>query len=482
MLIIPLTGAFSWKNLPVLTIVLILINIAVYFTVQSQDSSRQDEALKFYVTSGLADIEMDRYLLYRKSQGRPLADPPDSEGRQYAYIPEMMQDEEFQARIRTKQLIGVDDPDHERWTILRAGFDNRMSKLSSRLFGFVPAEVKAHALLTYMFMHGSFMHLLGNMIFLWLVGCVLEIGLGRLQYLALYLLGGLCAVGLFYWFNSGSAVPLIGASGAIAGLMGAYTVAFGRTKINIFYSVGFYFNYTKVYAIVLLPLWIGYELFQLFYMTGTNVAYLAHIGGLIGGAGLGWVAIKLFRRDEHNLFEEDPKNKIPHRMREALQKIESLDLPDARRILTEILTIDPKHGETWRQLFNIDKLSPATERFHQTAAKRLQLLSAMPGEGNALIDTYRQYKRLADRPRLSADMILRLAALFSRMGHIDEAMDLNRQAMSIAPGHPRLPESLLELAESCGRANQLQRRDAVLKVLVEKYPQTPEAARGESLR
>lgn len=169
-------------------------------------------------------------------------------------------------------------------------------------------------------------------------------------------------------------------------------------------------------------------------------------------------------------------------MREALQKIESLDLPDARRILTEILTIDPKHGETWRQLFNIDKLSPATERFHQTAAKRLQLLSAMPGEGNALIDTYRQYKRLADRPRLSADMILRLAALFSRMGHIDEAMDLNRQAMSIAPGHPRLPESLLELAESCGRANQLQRRDAVLKVLVEKYPQTPEAARGESLR
>lgn len=482
MLIIPLTGAFSWKNLPMLTIVLILINAAVYFTVQSRDHERQEEAVKFYLTSGLADIEIERYVLYRQRAGRPLQNRPDSVDRKTAYGFESLRDEAFQLRLQNYEIIPVDDPDHERWKALRAGFDNKMDKLSSKRFGFIPADSRPYTLFSYMFMHGSFMHLLGNMIFLWLVGCVLEIGLGRIQYVSLYVLGGLCAVGLFYLFNQNSTVPLIGASGAIAGLMGAYAVAFGRTKINIFYSVGFYFNYTKVYAILLLPLWIGYEMFQLFFLTGSNVAYLAHIGGLTGGALLGLAIIKFFKRDEHKVFEEDPKSKIPDLMSQAMQKIEILAMADARPPLEEVLAIEPNHAEAWRQLFNIDKLTPASDRFHQTATKRLQLLCKQPGAEKALFDTYAEYLRLTDRPRLSADLILRLGGLFGRMGKTDEAMALIRKAVELAPGHPRLPASLLELADVCAGKQDNECRNAIVRMLVEKYPDSPEAARATGLR
>ena len=117
-----------------------------------------------------------------------------------------------------------------------------------------------------MFLHGSVSHLIGNMIFLWLVGCILEYGMGRRYYPVLYILGGLIAVLLYFAVKHTSIVPLVGASGAIAGLMGAFGVIFGRERVRIFLSLGFYFNYFKVRAIYLLPLWVGNELYQLFFV------------------------------------------------------------------------------------------------------------------------------------------------------------------------------------------------------------------------
>jgi tetratricopeptide (TPR) repeat protein len=109
-----------------------------------------------------------------------------------------------------------------------------------------PAYKSLLTALTYMFLHGSVGHLFGNMVFLWIVGCMLEMGLGRLLYMGLYIFGGVVAAGVFCLIYMNSTVPVVGASGAIAGLMGALAVLFGEKRIKIFYSLTHLFNASKL--------------------------------------------------------------------------------------------------------------------------------------------------------------------------------------------------------------------------------------------
>ena len=99
-----------------------------------------------------------------------------------------------------------------------------------------------------------------------------EMGCGRLMFAATYLVTGFCASGLFWAIYPNSVIPLVGASGSIAGLMGAFAVLYGRKQVKIFYSLGFYFNYRTVPAIILLPFWVGQEFYQLFFGGMSNVA------------------------------------------------------------------------------------------------------------------------------------------------------------------------------------------------------------------
>lgn len=232
MFIIPLNGKLSIHNLPFITIIIILINCAVYFTVQSRDHEYYYEAYQFYSQSGLEETELNHYIAYRTGQ-KPAADGEQitvNKFKKAKYRKEMMGDNKFQTQLVNEKIITPDNQQYKRWKELRRNFDFIMSKAVAHSFGFTPAKHETETVFTHMFLHGSFMHLLGNMIFLWLIGCVLELGFGRLNYIVLYLLGGICAVGLYYVFNMASVEPLVGASGAIAGLMGAYTMAYGKEK------------------------------------------------------------------------------------------------------------------------------------------------------------------------------------------------------------------------------------------------------------
>src|SRR5207253_3231721 len=130
-------------------------------------------------------------------------------------------------------------------------------------------------------------HLLGNMLVLGVVGYIVEEVLGRRRYFAFYLLSGIASIALYWVCNRDSAVPALGASGAIAGVMGMYSVLFGLRRINFFYSLLVYFDIARAPAIVLLPVWLANEAYQLM-VVGGHVNYLAHIGGLLGGAALAW--------------------------------------------------------------------------------------------------------------------------------------------------------------------------------------------------
>jgi membrane associated rhomboid family serine protease len=163
-------------------------------------------------------------------------------------------------------------------------------------FGYIPnlflhpsqyVDAPGHLLmtpLTSMFMHGGWMHLIGNMLFLWIFGNNVEDYFGSIKFLLFYLLSGFAAITLYTLFNPGSEVPLVGASGAIAGVMGAYLVLHPRAEITCL-IVFFFIQFVVLPAKIVLGIWFGLQILMslLGSSTGGGVAWLAHVGGFVFG-------------------------------------------------------------------------------------------------------------------------------------------------------------------------------------------------------
>ena len=156
-------------------------------------------------------------------------------------------------------------------------------------YAFVPAHPTVLSYITANFLHGGWMHLIGNMLFLWIFGNNVEDYFGATKFSLFYILSWLAAIAMYSLFSLDSRVPLVGASGAIAGVMGAYLVLHPRARITclIFF---FIITFVTLPAQVVLGIWFGIQL--LMALTGTSsgggVAWLAHVGGFA----FGWIVLK----------------------------------------------------------------------------------------------------------------------------------------------------------------------------------------------
>lgn len=152
---------------------------------------------------------------------------------------------------------------------------------------FHPTGVTSYTrLLTSMFMHGSFMHILGNMLFLWIFADNIEDRLGHIRFLVFYILCGIAGALLHAVTAPNSTVPMIGASGAISGVLGAYIYLYPKARVLALVPLGFFLRVTYLPSVIFLGLWF---LFQFLYgisslgARGGGVAYFAHIGGFVVG-------------------------------------------------------------------------------------------------------------------------------------------------------------------------------------------------------
>jgi len=165
-------------------------------------------------------------------------------------------------------------------------------------YGFRPADFSPVALITSLFLHGGFMHLAGNMLFLFIFGDNVESRLGRFRYFITYLGCGIIATLFFSLFAAGSQVPLIGASGAIFGVLGCYFLWFPRNRVRCFIFL-FPFIMTSIYlsARLVLGFYLVIDNLLPFVFTansGSGIAHGAHIGGFIGGLGIAWSADRYY--------------------------------------------------------------------------------------------------------------------------------------------------------------------------------------------
>jgi len=157
----------------------------------------------------------------------------------------------------------------------------------------IPADITAGhhwiTIFTAMFMHAGWMHIIGNMVFLWAFGPEVEDSMGPLKYLAFYLLSGLAASLAQTVLLPHSTIPNLGASGAIAGVMGAFLVTYPQDKIRTLLVLGWFVDITAIPAVLLIGVWFLTQLFSQVgsvadVKTGGGVAYAAHVGGFIFGA------------------------------------------------------------------------------------------------------------------------------------------------------------------------------------------------------
>ena len=157
-------------------------------------------------------------------------------------------------------------------------------------WGLVPARLAQGegypTLITHMFLHGGWMHLIGNMLFLWIFGDNLEEEMGRIGFLLFYLGSGLAAAALQIAADPGSGVPMVGASGAIAGVMGGYLLLFPRARVDVLVIFIVFFKVFSLPAWGLLGFWIVSQFAYGMIGVDDAVAYWAHAGGFVAGLAL----------------------------------------------------------------------------------------------------------------------------------------------------------------------------------------------------
>ena len=284
MLLIPLKhNNMKARRWPVVTIALIVINTLAFLATQETMRKEAPE---------LAQVKA--HILVLAAQHPDLKLTADEQ----TLVDNFSKHNEF----AWKQAHDLNGPIVDAWDAqmrltddsakLQAAMDQLGEQYSSLMQGsfeehyaFVPAHPAPISYLTANFLHGGWLHLIGNMWFLWLAGFVLEDAWGRPLYAIFYLLAGAAALQIHAWANPGSIIPCVGASGAVAALMGAFLVRFPKLKIEMGWFIGFRFYKFQAEAYWLLPLWLLSEVFYgALFGSASSVAHWAHVGGFVIGA------------------------------------------------------------------------------------------------------------------------------------------------------------------------------------------------------
>ncbi len=427
------------RRWPVVTFALIAINVIAFlgthWMIEAQDAQIPErvEVVKHLVLLAATHPELKMGDDARKFVG-PLEAQYPADWKQLA-SPSRKPEDDWEARIRQ-----VDDPAE------LDGISQKFQDLERNTFlaryAFVPAHPTAISYLTCNFLHVGWLHLIGNMWFLWLAGFILEDNWGRAIYAIFYLLAGAVAAQIHGWFHPDSLVPMLGASGAVAALMGAFLVRFPKLKIEMFYWIFIVRGRFKAPALWLLPLW---GLMELFYGSmsrqASGVAHWAHVGGFA----FGMIGALLLSRSglEHKVssaIEEkvswtaDPaivqatEAAEQGKPEEAIKKLEEHvaakpDSPDALVLLQQLY---------WRQGNSVG---------HQDATVKLCQLHLKKQDGEAALRDYEEFQNTGGQ-HLPAATWLDLCRSLEGQQNFERAV---AEYDKLATAYPKERQSLLAL-------------------------------------
>jgi membrane associated rhomboid family serine protease len=456
MLLMPYLSRIIPPFLPVGVVLLVLVNLLVFFGAQQGDEARFRRAVDYYSGSVLAEVEPERYRAHLLGRGEHEAvarlDRLLKNQRDLApLLRQMADDREFSSMLRQGALVSPEDEIYGRWRQARQSFDGLMAGVVGERYALRNERPSLLTALSSQFLHADPAHLMGNMLVLALIGPAVEGLVGTAAFLVIYLLGGMAGAGLWLLASNGSG--LIGASGAIAAVMGAFSVLLRWRRIPFFYFAVVYFDIIRAPALLALPIWLLNEAVQLLWLGGGRVAYEAHIGGLLTGA---LCALPLLSRAQGRLLPEvgEAQHAAPvtterrdRYLAQARKAMLDTDFDRARRAYARAAAHTGNDPAVWQECLNVLKLAPASEEFHQAS---LAFLRRAPRNRDTLAMLpafFMEYLRLSQpRPRLDAE---RLAALGEAFLDLGRGLELERAARllhALAPADPRSRRLLLAAA------------------------------------
>ena len=485
MLILPLHRPLSRENFPFATAALILINVFVFVFLQSGDDRVAQRAFSEYRNSAAARLEMPAYRDWMSQHGRAkdaamLAAMHDSADEVTFQL--LQSDAAFQSELHADHIVTPENSKYEEWKTQRQSIDALWSKRFTDRYDMRFSEFSPVRMFGAMFLHGSVGHLVGNMIFLAFLGLLVEGALGARNFLILYLLGGLGGQLVSMAWRWGTIGTALGASGAIASLMGMYCVLWGTRRVRFFWWFFVIFDYVKAPALILLPFWLGWEVLNLLFNTGANVGFDAHAGGILSGALLAWGVRKLQweRRDFLDVETiEDQRGADAQTMQRAMEHLGKLDVAKAKPLLLDLDARTPGDLPVLIALYRCARYGNEGEAVHARAQAALELAPASVSgmrEQKAVYDDYA--KASAGKPRLTSAVMLRLARDALKLGNEDAAEKILATMVEQNVTQPGLAEAWFALAQRAA-PNENQRRR--LAYVVERFPEHAVAAKARFL-
>ena len=322
MVIIPTEKRFDWKHSPIGLFFVVLINILIFFFYQSGDGEKFGRAVSSYNDTGYFTTEWPAFKNYlnSKNQDSLLAEYDDiyQQGgyAQLSYY--LLSDNDFFEYLKLNRDKTIDVQKIGYWR-KRQDIQKEIQSMSNLAYGVRPNKLDPITLLTHQFLHGGIGHLLGNMFFLIICGFAVEAAIGHFRFILFYLISGIAGGLLYTIINKNSPVSLVGASGAISGVMAMYLGVFRFKKIEFFYWFFIFVGYFRAPALLLLPFYIGNELYNYFTNVDSNVAFMAHTGGFIAGSLLMFVSLLFSPRVVNEDYVEEDQKVDP--LQEKLSKV-----------------------------------------------------------------------------------------------------------------------------------------------------------------
>ena len=474
---LPLDRKPDWKNPPLVTLFLVLANVLVFYIWQHNDENHRRDAFEHYMVSELYKTETEQYLKFRNKK----IELTDQDYQRFNnkvqdIFYEMRKDIEFQQKLDADQIIKPGDKEYAAWKQKREKFLWLLDRVVSHKYALNPSQPTLLTLFTNLFLHADNWHLIGNMVFLFLMGFVVETVLGRMVYFAGYMFAGLTGDYLYILLYGDQVTGTIGASGAVAGILGMYLVLFGLRKIRFFFFLFVYFDYVRAPAIVILPFYVLYQLFIQF-AQDTHINVTAHIGGLIGGILVGLVA-KRFHKTMNTEYvdEHDNKEQYQNDYEEAQKLLASMQIDEAREKFEILLKKYPADINIKQQLFTVAKYNPASEPYHQYAHQLLNLAGSDRNTVKIIHDTFVEYAAKAKpKPRWSLELLISIAIKFAACGYLDDAEKLVNYLIKAKHDFSRNAEGLSALVKYYNGVDK-QKMTHYQQMLLQLYPDSTEAA------
>lgn len=502
MFILPTFENAKVKRVPWLTIFIIVCCSWVFFVFQHNEKRDFDRLIIDYGKNGYFDLAVEVFNGFQETlpegERSHLESHEDDgvfpEGKEnqahkvwFRYYINVWQkttyDVGFQTGLRNNTITLPDTVDPMKWDELRTSYEDALDNIFRIKNAFRTAWPTLTTAFWSTFIHGDLYHLLGNMVFLFIVGAILEAVLGSWLFLLTYLV---CALGCSYLtipLHGPSAIGSIGASGAISAVMGAYSVVMGRTMVPAFVSLGIYFTNIKVPAVLLIVFWMGKEIIYDFLYPHSQVNYLAHLAGFIIGGGFG-VVFKLVKgKAAKQLFEseqEDTDKRIDALLASSVELLRNLEPEKARQRLINALRIKKDDSNTLQQLFIVDLQIGEKQNLKRTAVKLLRLQVEDPALNAQNLSNYSEYIGKSGPP-LPADILAALARIAIKKQNLHIAKTIINQLQEAETKAENHAELLLLFADFYLNLKQMKLANQIAIDLIKTYPDSREAREVRTL-